>query len=269
MNARTHGMWLGLALGVLAGCSGGDGSTPAASSTPRLAGVWGGTVTDTLTQPTPKGGTMFADESGEFQLVFGPPFPGAHDPPLIVYGNACCQAQIETSATVSKLNRTGQANLNEHTQVRLSLSIQARRLTGSFEYEGRRLSFDLERFTAYPSRLTMTDLAGVYSGRYAVSDIPRGWTLTIQSTGAVTGSDEYGCNWLGAASIANTNQNMFQLELDAQGCVAAPGAPANGEYHGLGFFGTNAATEERYPGQDAIQFNLVGPLWFGGQALAR
>jgi hypothetical protein len=267
MNARTHSVCIGLALGVLAGCSGGDGSSPDLSSTVLVAGHWSGTLTDPASRP--KSAWLFADESGEFQLHVGPPESGGgpvitFSSPIIVYGNACCQAQIETAATANKLLQTTQ------TPVQLSLNIQAGRLTGAFEFEGRRLTFDLTRSVVRPSRLTLSDLAGVYSGAHTWSfETPKGWTLTIQNTGAVTGADDYGCNWLGTASIANTDQNMFQLDLDAQGCAAMNIAPANGKYRGMGLLGTNPPSALRHPGQQVIEFNLVGPMWFGQQMLAR
>jgi len=265
---------------ALVGCSGG-GSSPAPpqnpssqnpSSAAAVAGYWRGPITHPFSSSLGTA-TLFAEETGEFQLHVSPLPPDPPSgllivfgtPPFIIFGNACCQSQVNVSAVVKNWDQSTQ------TPLQLSLNLQASTLSGGFDYEGRRFSFDLPRADTNPTRLTLADLASVYAGTYAsYIDTPKGWTLTIQATGTVTGSDVYGCTWTGTASVANPTRNVFRLRLTAAGCSAVRLAPVDGEYTGLGILVTNRpASGVRYPGQDVIDFNLVGPIWFGQQMLAR
>ena len=273
VKAQTAGPYPGVALILLAGCSGGGGSSSPPPDNPSsvapVAGYWKGAVTDPFSSNL-KSATLFAEASGEFQLHISPLPPNPTGPifgfglPFIIYGIACCEASATVSATAKNMDQTLDA------PVQLTLDVQPTALTGAFEFEGRRFTFDLARASIDPARLTLNDLAGVYSGSYSsYINTPKGWTLTIQSTGAVTGSDDYGCNWLGTAAVANTAQNMFRLEVEAEGCGAMQLAPSSGTYTGFGVLSRNRANPTRYPGQDVIEFNLVGPIWFGQQMLAR
>jgi len=73
-----------------------------------------------------------------------------------------------------------------------------------------------------------------------MSDTENTNTFTIHSDGAITGSDQRGCNFFGQVVIPDRTVNVFELTYEAN-CPAVPDEEAaeddrNGEYTGLGTY---------------------------------
>jgi len=85
--------------------------------------------------------------------------------------------------------------------------------------------------------ITIADL----SGSYLMQDTDVVTTsITINSDGSLTGTDQRGCVFAGSVSIPDSSVNVFRVRFTAENCGSSSGSSAeqiNGSYRALGTFG--------------------------------
>ncbi|ONF42571.1 hypothetical protein BTO32_15295 [Marinobacter lutaoensis] len=85
------------------------------------------------------------------------------------------------------------------------------------------------------SPLTVAGIAGTYSGTRNPGAITT--TITISTTGEVTGSDTTGCAFVGNTNINDGRTGIVEMRLTVSNCSASTiktGAERNGTYNGVG-----------------------------------
>jgi hypothetical protein len=269
--------WAALFALSLAACGGGsDGETTLATPPPQQnifeafvtppVGYWEGTITDE--QSVQRSARLIATDSGEFQLYMNPMAQlamsggvasGFSNDWLLAYAQNCCSA---ASRSTTVLRMGGLMNPGQLTRSSLNQTT----LTGEITEGAARYSFSVEHQPS-TTPLTVSALAGTYTGRTAYQTTVRNWTLTIESDGRITGADDYACLWSGSAAVSQAS--VFKLSLTAAGCAADPLAAKNGNYVALGRLVEAQASHPTYPGQVTIEFATFGPAWIGYRTLAR
>jgi hypothetical protein len=265
---------------ILTGCSGGDDDPQAASQSqaqpiipPKVFlsfpyGLWRGTAKDSLDNELPVRFFVFDDQISQIEI--GPKPVAAITSNFVAAASAwftastdqCCVFRNNVSAIASE---RGQPDSIASIAATFNGGVSGTVTRGSARYE-----FTATRDMSEPVLLSNPGLAGVYAGNFSsYANSPKGWTLTIETDGRVTGSDAYGCSWSGSSAFNGINANLFKLTLAASGCAPDPLAPANGSYTALGRYFAASASHPRYPGQAYIDFSLVGAKWLGSQQLAR
>jgi len=260
------------------GCSGGSDkpltSPPANGAAPPPVivliappqGYWEGTITDS--QSVQRSARVIATDTGEFQLymspfaVLGGPVNvvGFSTDWLVAYGDRCCGT---ASLPVTTLQIGGLVNPGEIANT----ALEGQTFRGEITSGSNRYAFNVTTQSA-ANPLTLDALAGTYTGSTAAyQTTPMAWTLTIETTGRITGSDDYGCQWTGTASVSRAN--VFKLAMSASGCAANPLAPKNGNYIALGRQRDAHPAHPLYPGQTTIEFATFGPAWLGYRTFAR
>lgn len=264
---------------TLVGCGGGGDSsapsTPPPPSSPSGGinvliappeGYWQGTITDA--QGVQRSARLFGTESGEFQLFMSPQallastgFVAAFNTDwLVAYGEKCC-------STVSLPLTTMQTSGAQTPGQILNTSNEGQVLKGEIVSGSARYAFSVTREAA-SAALSLATLAGTYTGYTAAyQTTPLNWVLTIEANGRVTGSDDYGCQWAGNATVSGAN--VFKLALTASGCSSNTLAPKNGDYVALGRWLDAQASKPLFAGQATIEFATFGPAWVGYRTLAR
>ena len=94
-------------------------------------------------------------------------------------------------------------------------------------------------------QLAFSQLAGAYN---AVNLLTGGeGTATISDTGAISASDEFGCQYNGQISLPDARFNQLEITVNVSNC-----APSNGTYVGYG------STIDRYQLGDSASILLAG-----------
>lgn len=68
-------------------------------------------------------------------------------------------------------------------------------------------------------------------------------SLTIDSNGALTGSDTTGCVFEGAITVPDARYNIYEVTMELRNCGSTPGTPANlrnGSFSGLALYDQQA-----------------------------
>lgn len=228
-----------------------------------LAGYWLGDVVDRDPQRARKA-VGFVDPDGAIQLYV---LRDNDDPDFVMHGELCCASSLEKSLAAHRY-------LNEREdRAQLEVRASSNQLRGAFEFRGRAYELTLNANDAYAQRLTLSQLAGVYSGSAPKAGPGRAGTitLTIDPDGAVSGSHSNGCTIAGTASLPAPARNMVSLDVEITGCGALGSARRwNGSYRGLGVQLRNVTSPSSGAGRvDVFHFSLVGPTWFGAFTLEK
>ena len=228
---------------------------PPAPSAAALAGYWKGEVTDERND-SPRPGLAFVDGDGRTHVVVLE--EDADD--FLVYGEVCCEAKVEAEFAGERYLKTD----DESAEIKAELA--SGRMTGEFEFRNRDYDFSFAPDAAYSQTLTAQDLAGVYTRITPQLFGQQTLTITIDANGRLTGSHSNGCVFNGTATIPDTARNMarFAVEIDSCGSQVSSSRRWNGAYTGLGVLLRDAPVPgDAAAREDALQFSLIGPTWFG------
>jgi hypothetical protein len=262
---------------LLAACGGGDDSDPQSPPPGPLPdklliavadGAWAATWIDPVTQER-KATRAFVTGPWVMQVEIAPAttsgamlapnawFVTSVDRPLGVSAGSAVTAQ-----TIGLGEGAGTATI--------TYSFSSGAVNATIEHANKTYAILFQRDRAEPTRISPRALSGVYSGTFG-SQGSTNWTLTIQEDGRITGSDAYGCTWTGNAATSGSGLNAFRLTMEATGCPSTGQAfvPVNGSYVAMGRIAQADPTRTKYPGQDVIDFTIVGPVWLGPQVLAK
>ncbi|HTJ18144.1 MAG TPA: hypothetical protein VL494_15285 [Steroidobacteraceae bacterium] len=278
----AQGLWLAaLAIAVLSACSNGVGSvsdpasgqqpppptvpppsdppptnppptTPASSS--AMAGYWKGTATEQASGRAFDAVALIdAEGNAQWQLTRDGVF---NNDGFVVFANVCCAAQFDDDATGKNL---GETNTRDAT---VTVEVANNLLSGELQFRREQYRFSLNPSSDYNRALALADLAGVYTRR---DDTIFGeevtLTMTIESSGQLTGSYSNGCVFNGSAAIPDASHNMVRLQIDLANCGSRGSQKAwNGSYAGLGVL---------LSGDDIFYHSVIGPTWLGPQSVQR
>ncbi len=188
------------------------------------------------------------------------------DPEFVLYGNICCAPRAEQKLA-------GHRYLDMREQ---GAEIDAERaddsLRGVFEFRRRGYEFTLQPLSVYDRALTLPALAGVYTRSVDRGPgSPSSMTLTIDASGALTGSHSNGCVFNGTAAIPD-GRNLVRLNVTLSGCSDTRDSSRrwNGAYTGFGVLLENATSPTDGTTQETtFYFSLVGPTWLGAMSVGR
>lgn len=182
---------------------------------------------------------------------------------FVLYGNLCCAASFDDDIVGTRFRD----RRNEDGKVRVTLAGNS--LTGEIEFRNHRYTVDLAPSADYGRRLSLQDLAGVYTQSGALIGIKM--TLSIDVNGRLTGSNVNGCTFDGGVSIPNPERNMVRLQVEMSGCGSNRLSEKqwNGLYDGLGLLRNTASSNNASVRQDVFYHSMVGPTWQGPQSVGR
>jgi hypothetical protein len=272
--------WLAaIAVTVLAGCSNGRGSVSDPASGPvseppppapvppptnpppqpppssaAMAGYWKGTATEQDSNRTFDAVALIdATGDAQWQLTRGGLF---EDDGFVVFANVCCEAQFEDDATGKNLGETSTRAASVSVEVGNNL------LSGELQFRGETYNFTLNAASEYNRSISLAELAGVYTRRdETIFGEEVTLTVTIESSGQLTGSYSNGCVVNGNASIPDSSHNMVQLQMQLANCGSGGSSKQwNGAYAGLGLL---------LSGDDIFYHSVIGPTWLGPQSVER
>jgi hypothetical protein len=228
---------------------------PPAATAAALAGYWKGQVTSERSE-SPRPGLAFVDGEGRTHVVV----LEEEGDDFLVYGEVCCEATVEAEFGGERYLKTD----DESAEIRAELA--SGRLAGELGFRKREYAFSFAPDAAYSQALTVQELAGVYTRIIPQLFGQQTLTITIDANGRLTGAHSNGCVFNGTATIPDATRNMvrFAVEIDSCGSQFSSSRRWNGAYTGLGLLlrdvpvpGDTAARE------NALQFSLIGPTWFG------
>lgn len=220
----SYAVFLSFVLVLLAGCGGSSGGS---TSTPAIvaAGVYYGSYTmnggsspiSVYGAIMPNGYSYYGDSQGALYVLPSKIKTGSFSGNLIGYapvGEVFPNGQTKTTFSVSG---SAQDNGSEVTEI-----------SGSFSGSGESGDFGVNYQSFSKATLSMTSLAGSYSGYYWGSG-STSIALTLNSNGTFTANDGYGCTISGQLSIV-PDYDLVQMQATSTGnstCV--------GNVSGLGF----------------------------------
>lgn len=213
-----------LALILIQGCSsgGGDSTTTIPPVAVDATGVWEGTFTEN--------GAGTYDLTG---IIVGNQLRFISDSAGVIYAGTISVAGTNFTATTTSYAIGGTAfstaNLTGTVSTKSTLSgtfTSTTGATGSF-------SLTYDTVTDKGSSLAVTD------GNWTETSGGSTSTISIDSTGALTGSDTDGCVYLGTVSIINSSVNIYNLSISASSCGVY-----NGTYAGYIVIGDMVSTND-------------------------
>lgn len=190
---------------MLYGCGGG-GSSPAPTPTPTPTPVVTG---------SPKGFWTGSDGTSAIVLTNGDAWVVFQDA-----GTANRLARIQTAALGLALSGNGiQYQLQSGSSETVSLAggfVEKQSLTATMTAASGNRSLTLVYDARYETIASLADVTGSWSGLYGgVSML----TLTISSTGVLTGSSSTGCNYSGSLQPRSADPSVFDVRF-TETCVA-------------------------------------------------
>ncbi len=230
-------------------------------SAAALAGYWRGEVVDER-NGTPRSGVAFVDRDGRTHVAV---LEEVSDD-FLVYGEACCAASVDGEFGAERYLKSDDATSE------LKAELASGRLVGELEFRDREYEFSLAADGAYSQPVTAQELAGVYTRTTSVLLGSQTLTITIDPDGRLTGSHTNGCTFNGSTAIPDAARNMirFDVQIDGCGTTFSSSRRWNGEYTGLGVLLRDApAPGDGAAREDALQFSLIGPTWFGLLSVGR
>lgn len=189
---------------ALAGCGGGGGEplTPAATSTAAAKGLWEGTTSNNRTVA----GLVFDD--GSFYVLYSV----AGNPNLIggvVQGGGTVSGSTFTSTNARDFNVEG---LSVVAATVTATPVARQSFNGSVTSPGRSaVTFTTTYNAAYEQTPSLATLAGTYSGQVALSAGVQTATVTVASSGAVSGNGQ-GCLFSGTV-VPRSDANAFNVTV--------------------------------------------------------
>lgn len=214
---------------LVVGCGGGGGdSAPAATST-SAQGLWVGTTTTSRTIT----GLVFSD--GSYYVLYSP----AGNPTAIagvVQGTGSSSAGAFSSSNARDFNLEGLGVL----PATVSASYSSKQsFNGTIAYSAGTTTFTSAYDASYEITPSLASVAGTYTGQVALSVGVQAATVTVSSSGAISGGGN-GCSISGAAS-PRTDGNAYNLSITFG---ASPCFFANQTFTGIGYF--NSSTKRLY-----------------------
>lgn len=178
------------------------------------------------------------------------------DDGFVVSVNVCCETQFEDDATGKNLGETDTRDAS------VSVEVGNNVLSGELQFRSEAYDFALNAAPEYNRSISLAELAGVYTRRdETIFGEEVTLTVTIESSGRVTGSYSNGCVVNGNASIPDSSHNMVQLQMQLANCGSGGSSKQwNGAYAGLGLL---------LSGDDIFYHSVIGPTWLGPQSVER
>jgi hypothetical protein len=175
---------------------------------------------------------------------------------FVVFANVCCEAQFEDDATGKNLGETSTRDAS------VSVEVGNNVLSGELQFRSETYDFALNAASEYNRSISLAELAGVYTRRdETIFGEEVTLTVTIESSGQLTGSYSNGCVVNGSASIPDSSHNMVQLQMQLANCGSGGSSKQwNGAYAGLGLL---------LSGDDIFYHSVIGPTWLGPQSVER
>jgi hypothetical protein len=200
----------GASASLLAGC-GGDGAQIEPLGGQFFSGT-GGTAVYTLVTETGHG--FLIDGPGNFLFSFALDTPPSTPEPAntLALSGSITQYNETTGALIS--SGTAQVSLQRGTSIALTYTLASGK-TGSYNLPY--VSYPYEQ----PSSLAI--VAGSYSAASAnaATGASQIASLTIDSTGNLTGSDNAGCSYTGTITVVNPIYNAYQLNGITETCSSS------------------------------------------------
>ena len=207
---------------VLLGCGGGGGSTP----TPN--GIYTGTVTGGAGSPPygPNGdekGIIYNNRLMVFSNVYD--IQQMYDASITVTGSSFSGtvSNYDNSNSPKRFTADLSGTFTTNTSVTASVTNFSR---SGFTDATITLTADTSLYNRGSSAATVTgSWQGTHSGMVITS------TLAIDSAGAITGSDDQGCNFTGTIAPADTTLNVYNVSITSTGgagCTSLPAATYTG-----------------------------------------
>ena len=227
---------------------------PPPPSSAAMAGHWKGTATQQDSNRTFDAVALIdAEGNAQWLLTRGALLD---DDGFVVSANVCCEAQFEDAVTGKELGETRTRDGN------IDAAVAGGVLSGELRFHDEDYRFTLNASSDYNRSISLAELAGVYTRR---DDTIFGeevtLTVTIESSGQLTGSYSNGCVFNGNASIPDASHNMVQLQIDLANCGSSGSSKQwNGAYTGLGVL---------LSGDDIFYHSVIGPTWLGPQSVER
>ena len=220
-----------------------------------MAGYWQGTASQRDSNRTFDAVALIdATGDAQWQLTRGELFGNDG---FVVFANVCCEAQFEDDATGKNLGETSTRDAS------VSVEVGNNVLSGELQFRSETYDFALNAASEYNRSISLAELAGVYTRRdETIFGEEVTLTVTIESSGQLTGSYSNGCVVNGNASIPDSSHNMVQLQMDLANCRDRGGSSKqwNGAYTGLGLL---------LSGDDIFYHSVIGPTWLGPQTVER
>jgi len=197
----------GVVASLLAGCGGGGGSQIEPLGGQFFTGT-GGTAVYTLV--TEAGNGFLIDSQSNFLFSFALDTPPSSPEPAstLTLRGTITQYNETTGALIS--SGTAQVSLQRGTSIALTYTLASGK-TGSYSLPY--VSYPYEQ----PSSLAI--VAGSYTAASAAAaGASQIASLTIDSMGNLTGSDNAGCNYTGTVTVVNPIYNAYQLNNVTEAC---------------------------------------------------
>jgi hypothetical protein len=219
-----------------------------------MAGYWQGTASQRDSNRTFDAVALIdATGDAQWQLTRGALFGNDG---FVVFANVCCEAQFEDDATGKNLGETSTRDAS------VSVEVGNNVLSGELQFRSETYDFALNAASEYNRSISLAELAGVYTRRdETIFGEEVTLTVTIESSGQLTGSYSNGCVVNGSASIPDSSHNMVQLQMQLANCGSGGSSKQwNGAYAGLGLL---------LSGDDIFYHSVIGPTWLGPQSVER
>ena len=215
---------------AISGCGGGGGDSGSTSSASAAQGLWLGTTSTNRTVT----GLVFSD--GTYYVLYSP----IGNPTAIagvVQGTGTTSASTFSSSDGRDFNLEGLGVLTGTVSANYATK---QSFNGTVAYTaGGNTSFTTTYSSAYETAPTLANVAGTYTGQVALSVGVQSATVTVSSTGAISGGGN-GCSLTGTAT-PRTDGNAYTLSITFG---ASPCFFANQTFTGVAYY--NSATKRLY-----------------------
>lgn len=178
------------------------------------------------------------------------------DDGFVVSANVCCEAQFDDDAIGKELGETSTHDAS------IEAKVDGGVLSGELQFRREEYRFTLNPSADYNRSISLAALAGVYTlSTNTLLGQEVTLTVTIESSGRLTGSYSNGCVFNGTAAIPDASHNMVQLQIDLANCGSQGSSKQwNGSYTGLGVL---------LSGDAVFYHSVIGPTWLGPQSVER
>jgi hypothetical protein len=221
-----------LTLLIISACGGGGGgsssSTPATQS---IAGIWIGTSTSNVLHSTSNVTGIIAESNiARFaSTTTGAQYSGV----VTVIGNSfssTATAYAPFGYMFLDGSHVGPVNISGTFTSKASMS-------GTYDGVGDTGTFSLTYSSVYDRPSSLTATAGTWAG--VVSGYTN--TITIDSSGNISGNSTSGCSYTGTVSIIDSSYNTYMVNLNIANCGVE-----NGSYSGLGALVDTASQNDTF-----------------------
>jgi len=246
---------LGVSL-FLSGCGGSSSSATSGSSTVvshaiKAAGVYSGTSTSSSYGTIAVDGVVaqngraffFAPNQGDIYAGTVNETNDTVTGPLTAYAPVGYQFPDGSSVTSLSIN----AN-----------TVPQSTLSGTFSGGGESGTFTLGFVSSYEESSSLSKIAGTYTYTQTTSTSTDTLSITVDSTGLVTGSDSTGCVYNGQVSLIDSSKDAYDVTATITSCGAL-----NGTYKGVAALTKNVTVD------DTLLIGIYNPTTAIAQAMTR